>query len=276
MLHKLKGFILHVDISLFKEVMLLAFPVIISNISRVFMHITDTAMVGHLGKNPLVAVAMSGMIIWIAISVGIGFRIATQSVTARRLGQEKLSECGVALRNVQFMCFIATVPLSFLGYFFSDSIVRLLLNDPDVIPLCVDYLSVVSFSVYFSVSAFVFQGFYTGIEKTKILMYVTIISNLLNIYLNAALIYGYKNIYLFFDSHGIEWLSILWAWHDFPELGVKGAAIATLLSSMLMMIAYFLYLFNTEIRRKYKILKLTLDFKMMKKQFFNWISTINK
>ena len=72
MLHKLRGFILHVDIPLFKEVMLLAFPVIISNISRVFMHITDTAMVGHLGMNPLVAVAMSGMIIWIAISVGIG------------------------------------------------------------------------------------------------------------------------------------------------------------------------------------------------------------
>ena len=267
MLHKLRGFILHVDIPLFKEVMLLAFPVIISNISRVFMHITDTAMVGHLGKNSLVAVAMSGMIIWIAISVGIGFRIATQSVTARRLGQEKLSECGVALRNVQFMCFIATVPLSFLVYFFSDYIVRLFLNDPDVIPLSIDYLSVVSFSVYFSVSAFVFQGFYTGIEKTKILMYVTIISNLLNIYLNAALIYGYKNIYLFFDSHGIEWLSILWAWHDFPELGVKGAAIATLLSSMLMMISYFLYLFNKEIRRKYKIFKLFLDFKMMKKQF---------
>jgi len=151
MLHKIKGFILNIDIPLFKEVMLLAFPVIISNISRVFMHITDTAMVGHLGRNPLVAVAMSGMIIWIAISVGIGFRMATQSVTARRLGQEKLSECGVALRNVQFMCFIGTVPLSFLGYFFSDYIISLFLNDPDVIPLCVDYLSVVSFSVYFSV-----------------------------------------------------------------------------------------------------------------------------
>ena len=87
MFHKLKGFVLHIDASLFKEVMLLALPVIISNISRVFMHITDTAMVGHLGKNELVAVAMSGMIVWIAISVGIGFRIATQSIAARRVGQ---------------------------------------------------------------------------------------------------------------------------------------------------------------------------------------------
>ena len=166
MFHKLRGFILHIDVSLFKEVMILAFPVIISNISRVLMHITDTAMVGHLGKNELVAVAMSGMIIWIAISVGIGFRIATQSITARRLGEEKLSECGVSLRNSQFMCFLLTIPLSFFGYFFSDDIAGFFLNDAAVIPICSDYLSFTFFSVYFSVSAFIFQGFYTGIEKT--------------------------------------------------------------------------------------------------------------
>ena len=65
MLHKLKVFFFPQNIQLFKEVMILAFPVIVSNVSRVFMHITDTAMVGHLGKNPLVAVAMSGMLIWV-------------------------------------------------------------------------------------------------------------------------------------------------------------------------------------------------------------------
>ena len=267
MFPKIREFIFQIDASLFKEVMILAFPVIISNISRVFMHITDTAMVGHLGKNELVAVGMSGMIIWIAISIGIGFRIATQSVAARRVGEGKLFDCGVSLRNGQFACFIFTIPLSLLGYFFSDHIVRLFLNDIAVIPICSSYLSIVSFSIYFSVSAFVFQGFYTGIEKTKILMYVTIISNILNIYLNAALIYGYRNIYLFFESYGLNWMPILWSWYDFPELGVKGAAIATLLSSILMMISYFIYLFHKEIRMKYEIFKLNLDFQMMKKQF---------
>ena len=267
MFYKIRHSIFNFDLPLFKEVMLLAFPVIISNISRVFMHITDTAMVGHLGKNQLVAVAMSGMIIWIAISVGIGFRIATQSVAARRVGEGKFSECGVSLRNGQFACFIFTIPLSFVGYFFSDYIVRLFLNDLEVIPICSNYFSIVSFSIYFSVAAFVFQGFYTGIEKTKVLMYVTIISNLLNVYLNAALIYGYDNIYLFFNSYGIGWISTLWSWYDFPKLGVKGAAIATLLSSILMMLSYFLYLFNKEIIKKYDVFTLNLNFKVMKKQF---------
>ena len=57
MLRRIKRFALNIDFPLFKEVMYLALPVIASNISRVFMHITDTAMVGHLGKNQLVAVA---------------------------------------------------------------------------------------------------------------------------------------------------------------------------------------------------------------------------
>ena len=267
MFHKLKKYIFEIDYPLFKEVMILAFPVIISNISRVLMHITDTAMVGHLGKNELVAVAMSGMIIWIAISLGIGFRIATQSVVSRRVGQDKLNQCGVALRNGQFICLILMIPISFFCYFYSDFIVSLFLSDKLVIPICSEYLSIVSFSVYFSVAAFVFQGFYTGIEKTSVLMYVTIISNIFNIYLNAGLIYGYSNIYSFFDFYDLGWLSILWSYYPFPELGVQGAAIATLLSSILMMIIYFIYLFNKNIRFKYQIFRFHLNFKMMKKQF---------
>ena len=121
--------------------MVLALPVIISNLSRVFMHITDTAMVGLLGKNSLVAVAMSGMMIWIAVSVGIGLRIATQSVVARRVGEEKLDQCGVAMRNGQLMCFAITIPISLAAYHLSDFIVPVFVSDVQIIPLCINYFS---------------------------------------------------------------------------------------------------------------------------------------
>lgn len=266
MLLKLSRYILNTDIPLFKEVMFLALPVIISNISRVFMHITDTAMVGHLGKNELVAVGMSGMLIWIAISIGIGFRIATQTVVSRRIGQKKNPDCGTALRNSQILCIIIMLPISFICYFFSNFIVSFFLNDPEVVSICSSYFSIVSFSIYFSVSAFIFQGFYTGIEKTKVLMYVTIISNLLNVYLNAGFIYGYEKVVIFFNFYGISWMSWFWSWYEFSELGIQGAAIATLLSSFAMMFIYFLYLFAKDIRNKYEIFYKSFDLKMMKKQ----------
>ena len=267
MLPRIKSLLLPNNKKIFKEVMLLALPVIISNLSRVFMHITDTAMVGLLGKNSLVAVAMSGMMIWIAISIGIGLRISAQAVVARRLGQNKLNECGVAMRNAQIMCFFIALPISLSGYYFSDYIVPLVISDPEIIPLCINYFSLVSLSVYFSTASFVFQGFYTGIEKTKVLMYVTISSNLINVYFNAALIYGTENINIFFNSLNIGFFKYLWIWHEFPAMGIKGAAYATLLSSFIMFSFYFIYLFNSEIRDKYKVFNLKIDFTMMKKQF---------
>ena len=66
-----------------------------------------------------------------------------------------------------------------------------------------------------------FQGFYTGIEKTKVHLSVTITSNIINAYLNAGFIYGKDKIgYLlgnqtnsFFD------FSNLWFWADFEGMG---------------------------------------------------------
>ena len=48
--------------------------------------------------------------------------------------------------------------------------------------------------IFFNALSFVFQGFYTGIEKTKVHLSVTITSNIINAYLNAGFIYGKDKI----------------------------------------------------------------------------------
>ena len=65
------------DKNLFKKIFALATPVIISNLSRVIMGITDMAMVGHLGASALAAVGMAGMVTWTPMSLGIAFRTGT-------------------------------------------------------------------------------------------------------------------------------------------------------------------------------------------------------
>ena len=109
----------------------------------------------------------------------------------------------------------------------------LFINDPVATEIATDYTSIAFISLLFSVYGFVFVGFYTGIEKTKLHMTVTITSNIINLYLNAALIYGSGGIETFFQEvlPQVSFLSILWKWTAFPALGVKGAAIATLVAS---------------------------------------------
>ena len=68
-----------------KEVFKLAYPVIVSNLSRVLMSIFDVAMVGRLGAEALAATGMGAMMLWGALSLVLGIRTAVQTVASRRL-----------------------------------------------------------------------------------------------------------------------------------------------------------------------------------------------
>ena len=84
------NFIFPKDKDLFKYIFTLAFPVIISNISRVMMGLIDTIMVGHLGAKAIAGVGVASMVTWTFLSLGIAFRTGTQTVVSRRLGQKNI------------------------------------------------------------------------------------------------------------------------------------------------------------------------------------------
>ncbi|RTZ73586.1 MAG: hypothetical protein DSY99_02710, partial [Candidatus Neomarinimicrobiota bacterium] len=223
-------------------------------------------MVGRLGAHALAATGMGSMVVWTAISFAIGLRTATQTVSSRRLGQKRYHECGVALRNGQLLAMVFAVPVSIIGFFNADRIISLVLDEPTIVNLAVDYVSVAFLSVVFATSGFVFQGFFTGVERTKIHMQVTIASNMLNVYLNAGMIYGTEGVGKFFNDLGLSKLGLLWTWVDFPALGVRGAAIATVISSAFMMACYFIMLFKKEINTRFNVFSPHLDIPTLVRQ----------
>ena len=254
------------DKKLFKHIFVLATPVIISNFSRVLMGIVDLVMVGHLGASALAAVGMAGMVTWTAMSLGIALRTGTQTIVSRRLGEKKYDDCSVALRNMQLFSLIIGVPVSFICYYFTAPIISFFISDPDTLWQCIDYAKFNFLGVYFIYASFVFQGFYTGIEKTKIHMKAVLASNILNIYLNVGLIFGTKTIINTLEGTYFSLFSNLWSFYDFPAMGVKGAAIGTFIATIWLFLHYFLYLFKSDIKSKYQVFKMTLSKKMLKRQ----------
>jgi len=253
-----------------KEVLKLSYPVVLSNLSRVLMSVFDVAMVGHLGVSALAATGMGGMMLWGALSLVLGIRTSVQTVTSRRLGQKKNSEIGEAFRNGILMATVYGLPMSVVGWLWAKDIIPFFINDKIATPLAVDYVSIVFIGLLFSAYSFVFQGFYTGIERTKVHLSVTIASNLINLYLNVGLIYGSIGVSRFFSEVApqLSAFSFLWNWTYFPALGVKGAAIATLIASVWMAIHYAFYLFSGSIKKQYFIFVLSFN----KKMFFRQIS----
>ena len=265
----INNFIYPQDRKIFNAVWLLAFPVIISNLSRVIMSLVDVAMVGHLGPEALAATGMGGMLAWGALSIVLGIRTSVQTITSRRLGQKKTKECINALINGFILASAYALPISILGYSYGYLVIPLFINDALTTPIAISYFSISSIGIFFNALSFVFQGFYTGIEKTKIHLNVTIVSNVINAYLNAGLIYGKQDLVSVFGLEKISFFdfSNLWFWADFEGMGVSGAAIGTLISSIWMMLHYFYYLNKQDVVRQNKgFLNTGINVKMLKKQ----------
>lgn len=265
----LKNFILPQDNKIFKAVLFLALPVIISNLSRVLMSLVDVAMVGRLGPEALAATGMGGMLIWGALSLVLGIRTSVQTISSRRLGQNKTRDCIKALNNGFLLAALYSIPVSFLGWSYGFLIIPFFIVDDITTPLAISYFSISSLGLFFNSASFVFQGFYTGIEKTKVHLNVTITSNLINAYLNVGLIYGKNTISGFFNDFfgGILDLSFFWFWAGFDGLGVTGAAIGTLIASVWMMTHYGFYLNKqTIVKDSGGIIKAGLDKKMLQRQ----------
>ena len=261
-------FIFPQDKPVSKELFTLAFPVILSNLSRVFMSVVDVAMVGRLGAAALAATGMGAMLFWGALSLVIGIRTGVQTVASRRLGQKKYNQCGTALHNGLFMATVYGFPVSIAGWWLAKDFIPFFINDIKATSLAIEYSSIIFLGLLFSAYSFVFQGFYTGVEKTKIHMRVSITSNIVNVYLNAGLIYGSEGVKLFFSENvpSLTFLSHLWQWTTFPAMGVKGAAIATVVASLWMFVHYGLYLFSKQIKSRFAVLSLSVDGEMMNRQ----------
>ena len=233
------------------------------------MSLVDVAMVGHLGPEALAATGMGGMLAWGALSIVLGIRTSVQTITSRRLGQKKPKECINALNNGFLLASIYSIPISFLGWTYGYLIIPLFITDSITTPIAISYFSISSIGIFFNALSFVFQGFYTGIEKTKIHLNVTITSNIINAYLNAGFIYGKAKLGYLFGSQTNNFfdLSNFWFWADFEGMGVTGAAIGTLISSIWMMGHYFYYLNKQKIIMDNKgFLNLRLNSEMLKKQ----------
>ena len=269
MITTLRRIIFPTDPAVFRRVLTLAFPIILGNLSRVLMNVVDVAMVGRLGAKSLAAVGLGAVLIWTILSIGVAFRTGVQTVTARRYGQKRFSDCGLALNSGLALASIVGVIFSMMGYKMAGVAIRFLIADPDVIPLAIVYTQWSFVGAACITIGYAFQGFYNGVERTRIHMEVTIVSNLLNIYLDAGLIFCNARLTEMLASSpvgDISFLSVLWSPFDFPALGVEGAAIATLCAAVWMIIHYTLRGFTQEFRTNYGTYKGGFNRETLKKE----------
>ena len=199
----------------------LAVPVIMGMLGHTFVQLADNIMVGQLGTAELAAVSLGNSFVFIAMSLGIGFSTAITPLVAEADGAGNKIDGKSALKHGLILC--AVLGLALFGIILlAKPVMYLMEQPPEVVELAIPYLDLVAFSLVPLIIFQAFKQFSEGLSQTKYPMYATILANVVNIVLNYLLIFG---------TFG------------FPEMGIVGAAIGTLVSRFIM-VAYLWFLLN--------------------------------
>ncbi|GBF51189.1 Na+-driven multidrug efflux pump [Leptospira ryugenii] len=204
----------------------MAIPVFFGMISYTAIMISDTAMVGKLGEIPLAATGFGGMVYFAVFAFLMGGSMAVQIIVARRFGEKNEAGVGNTLVNAIYVSFLLGSILSIFGFYAAPTIMNALGDDPAVIEMSGEFLAYRFLGTLLFFLGFAIRGFFDGIGVVKAGMLSSISAALSNIFMNWILIFG--NL-------------------GFPAMGVKGAAIASSLSSIPALLIMFFFFFREDI-----------------------------
>ncbi|WP_211363094.1 MATE family efflux transporter [Gelidibacter salicanalis] len=201
----------------FKYNLNLAAPVMLGMLGHTFVSLVDNIMVGQLGATELAAVSLGNSFVFIAMSLGIGFSTAITPLVAEADTEKDFVKGKSAFKHGLFLCTVLGIFL-FLVLLLAKPLMYIMDQPEDVVQLAIPYLDLVGFSLIPLIIFQAFKQFSDGLSLTKYPMYATILANLINVILNYLLIFGK---------------------FGFPEMGLVGAALGTLISRVIMV--FFLW-----------------------------------
>ncbi|MDR2650277.1 MAG: MATE family efflux transporter [Clostridiales bacterium] len=195
--------------SFYKNMLVLALPIMLQNLISFGINFADNLMVGRLGENAIAGVYMGGQIQIFLTLLVLGVEGAVMVLGAQYWGRRDLKSIKDIIAIGVRVSLIFGVVFCAASFFFTSSILRLFTPDEAVITEGAAYLKIVSFSfLLFSVSQVLISSM-RSVEIVSIGLYISVLSLILNIVLNTIFIFGYLGA---------------------PAMGAAGAALATLIS----------------------------------------------
>jgi len=196
----------------YREVWLLAWPVIAEMALQTVSSVVDMAMVGRLGAARVAAVGLTFHPIFLVMAVFMGIAVGTTALVARFVGAGSWEEAGSVTRQSLLLALVLGLFTALSGYLLAEPIVRWMGASPEVTVLGASYLRWSMPGLLFLFIFNVLTGALRGAGDMKTPLKVNIILNLFKIAANYPLIFG---------------------WRGFAGLALEGAALATTLARAL-------------------------------------------
>jgi MATE family multidrug resistance protein len=214
----------------FKEVWLLAYPVVITMASMSLMGLTDTFFMGYVGTAQQGAAGLGAVLSWTLMSFFNGTITASNTFVAQFYGAEKHKDCGSVVWQAFYVALVATAVVVAFMLPNIDAIVGAIGAKPRITHYATQYMHIRMAGAVFMFANFCVVGFLRGIGDTKTPMKVTLVANALNVLFTYLLVFG-------------KW--------GLPALGIRGAALGTVISQGIGSGIYLHLLFREKIHATY-------------------------
>jgi multidrug resistance protein, MATE family len=202
-----------------RETLALALPLAGSHLAQSALHMTDTIMLGWYGVTELAAVVLGASSFFVVFILGAGFAQAVMPMVASALARDEQTRVRRDTRMGIWLS-IGYGALTYPLFWWSGPILERLGQDHDVAALAQDYMRIAGLGMIPALIVMTLKSFLAAMARAQVVLWVTVIGVGFNAVVNYALIFG--------------------AWGA-PELGVRGAAIATVFTQAMTLLLLGLY-----------------------------------
>jgi len=189
----------------------MAWPSVVESFFVAFVGMVDSMMVSKLGSYAVAAVGLTTQPKFVGLAMFIATNVAVSALVARRKGQDDRADANRVLMTALLFVLFAGAIVSVLCVAFADPIIRFAGSESDTHESAVLYFRIIMGCILFNIITLVINAAQRGSGNTKISMRTNLTSNVVNVIFNYFLINGNCG---------------------FPALGIKGAAIATVIGSV--------------------------------------------
>ena len=190
----------------------IAIPVTLQNLISSSLNMIDIFMITKLGDANIAAVGQANQVFFLFAIILFGISSGSSIFIAQFWGKRDRGSIKSILGIAIFSGAIISAIFTLAALLIPEVIMKILINDPEVIALGSKYLRIVCLSYIFTAVTFAFSGACRSVRQASLPLFVSVISILINTFLNYTLIFGKFSL---------------------PMMGIEGAATATLIARVI-------------------------------------------
>ena len=202
-----------------RAILTLGVPLIGGHLAQMAIGVTDTLMLGRYSVDALAAVTLGSTYFFVLFIFGSGFAWAVMPMVASFAAEGDDTGLRRATRmGLWLSCVFAVVSLPLMIW--SDPILQLMGQGESVARDASVYLRIAGFGIFPALLVMVLKSYLAALERTQVVLWITVLAALVNALVNYALIFG-------------NWGA--------PEMGIKGAAIASVVTQVVSLLGTIVY-----------------------------------